>query len=76
MITITRTRVAEALFVSDLQPTDAATPAMVRAAVDQMIQRYGVEGCAARMASAFGDQPERAVRRMLWVHRTISAIDR
>jgi hypothetical protein len=34
-----------------------------------MIERYGAQGCAARMASEFGDHPDQAVRRMIWVRR-------
>jgi hypothetical protein len=72
MITMTRTRVAEALFVSDLQPSQCPTAETVRAAVDRMVEQYGVDGCAARMASEFGDHPEHAVRRMIWVRRLMS----
>lgn len=72
-ITITKTRIAEALFVSDLQPSDNPTPGSIRAAIDQMIQTYGPDGCAARMASEFGDRPDLAVRRMLWVRRLMNS---
>lgn len=76
MNTMTRTRVAEALFVSDLQPSEAPSPETVQATIASMIQRYGADGCAARMAARFSDQPELAVRRMIWVHRIIRAVDR
>jgi UDP:flavonoid glycosyltransferase YjiC (YdhE family) len=46
----------------------------VRAAVERMIERYGSDDRAARMASEFGDHPDLAVRRMLWVRRIMSAL--
>jgi len=75
MTTTTKTRVAEALFVSDLQPPQTPSPQMINIAIDRMIQRYGPDGCAARMASEFGDHPEQAVRRMIWVRRIMSSIN-
>jgi hypothetical protein len=68
-ITMTRAEVAEALFVSDLQPSQAPGSGAIRAAVDSTIARYGTDGCAARVASEFGDHPDLAVRRMTWVRR-------
>ena len=73
MITRTRSLVAEALFVSDLQPSQVPSARMVQTAIDQTIQRYGAAGCAARMACEFGDHPELAVRRMIWVRRLMTA---
>jgi hypothetical protein len=72
MTTMTRTRIAEALFVSDLQPSENPTAGSIRAAIDQMIRAFGPDGCAARMASEFGDHPDLAVRRMLWVRRIMN----
>jgi hypothetical protein len=74
MTAMTQARVAEALFVSDLEPSQALSGQAVRAAVERMIERYGTDGCAARMASEFGDHPDLAVRRMLWVRRIMSAL--
>jgi hypothetical protein len=75
-LTRTRTEVAEALFVSDLQPPQAPSAQMIHAAIERMIQRYGAEGCAARMASEFGEHPELAVRRMIWVRRIMTTAGR
>jgi hypothetical protein len=69
MSTMTRSLAAEALFVSDLQPAQAPSAEVVHATIDRMIERYGAQGCAARMASEFGDHPDQAVRRMIWVRR-------
>jgi hypothetical protein len=70
-ITMTRAEVAEALFVSDLQPSQSPSAEAVQAAVDSTVARYGTGGCAARVASEFGDHPDLAVRRMTWVRRTL-----
>ncbi|MDP9796592.1 hypothetical protein J2S43_005104 [Catenuloplanes nepalensis] len=63
---------AEALFVSYLQPSQRPTCEAVQAEVTRMILRLGSEGCAAVMAAEFGDDPETAVRRMLWVRATLA----
>jgi hypothetical protein len=70
-IAMTGAEVAEALFVSDLQPFQAPCAEAIRAAVDLTVARYGADGCAARVACEFGDHPELAVRRMTWVRRIL-----
>lgn len=72
---MTETRIAEALFVSDLQPSQNPSPGLIRAAIDRMVRAYGPDGCAARMASEFGDHPDVAVRRMLWIRRIMDRPD-
>jgi hypothetical protein len=67
MISTVRELAAEALFVSDLQPSECPNHSSVEEAVTAMILRHGSEGCAAGVAGEFGDHPEAAVRRMLWV---------
>lgn len=59
----------EALFASELQPSDTPTPHMVADAIHRAVQRYGVGGCAERMAQEFGDHPDTAAKRMRWVRR-------
>lgn len=71
-MTTTTDLVAEALFVSDLQPSQAPTAEVVRCAVVEMIRRYGTVGCAATVASEFGDHPDTALRRMAWVRETLN----
>ena len=61
----------EALFVSDVQPSDAPTRDVVQQAITQTIIRYGTDGCAATVAAEFGDHPDIAVSRMLWVRRVV-----
>jgi hypothetical protein len=68
MISIVKDLAAEALFVSSLQPSDCPSRRAVEQAVTAMILLYGSDGCAAEVATEFGDHPEIAVRRMHWVH--------
>ncbi len=62
----------EALFASDVQPSDAPTPESVQHAITRTIVRFGTDGCAARVATEFGDHPDIAVGRMAWVRETLS----
>lgn len=58
---------AEALFVSDLQPSDQPTAAQVARAIDESLAvRGGAAGCAAVMAAEYGEHPETAALRMRW----------
>jgi hypothetical protein len=72
MISTMRDLIADALFASALQPSDAPVPATVRATVTAMLLRLGSDGCAATVAQEFGDHPDTAVRRMGWVRKLMS----
>ena len=72
MISTVQELAAEALFVSDLQPSDCPSRRSVEEAVTAMILRYGSDGCAAGVAAEFGDHPDMAVRRMSWVRSEIN----
>jgi len=50
----------EALFASELQPSDAPTAEIMAKAIDRTVQKYGIGGCVARMAQEFGDHPDAA----------------
>src|SRR5215472_7459783 len=63
----------EALFASGLQPSDAPTPDMVAEAINCTLRRFGVRGCAGRMAQEFGDHPDAAATRMRWVRQLAGA---
>ncbi|WP_412751737.1 hypothetical protein [Krasilnikovia sp. M28-CT-15] len=67
MISTMRELAAEALFVSNLQPSEHPNRQSMEEAVTAMILRHGSDGCAAGVAMEFGDHPELAVRRMVWV---------
>jgi hypothetical protein len=63
----------EALFVSDLQRTDAADTAELGKMASAAIRRFGVRGCASLMAQEFGEHPETAADRMRWVRELVGA---
>jgi hypothetical protein len=74
MISTVQDLAAEALFVSDLQPSESPSRETVEEAVTAMILRHGSDGCAGGVAEEFGDHPEAAVRRMCWVRAELSSI--
>lgn len=73
MTSTTADLVAEALFVSDLQPSQAPSAAAVEDAVVKVIRQYGSTGCAASVAAEFGDHPDTAQRRMAWARELLRA---
>jgi hypothetical protein len=74
MISIVPDLAAEALFVSCLQPSECPTREAVEHAVTAMVLLHGSEGCAADVATEFGDHPDTAVRRMHWVHSELTGV--
>ncbi|XVU23256.1 hypothetical protein ACQPZJ_39285 [Actinoplanes sp. CA-054009] len=74
MISIVKDLAAEALFVSDLQPSQCPSQAAVERAVTAMLLLHGSDGCAAEVATEFGDHPEIAVPRMHWVHEELTGV--
>ena len=65
---------AEALFVSDVQPSDRPTGPGLEFAVNAMIRCYGCAGCADEVAAEFGDHPEAAARRMCWARTELACL--
>jgi len=63
---------SEALFASELQPSDVTAPDQIRTAILGMIRLFGERGCAARVAQEFGDHPDTAVPRMRWAREAAS----
>jgi hypothetical protein len=63
---------AEALFVSDMQPSERPSRRAVERTITAMLLCYGSDGCAAECAAEFGDHPEAAVRRMFWARSELS----
>jgi hypothetical protein len=57
----------EALFASGLQRSGAPDAGSVAEAIRVTVRRFGIGGCASRMAQEFGDHPEAAAARMRWV---------
>jgi hypothetical protein len=65
---------AEALFVSCVQSSERPSPEQVRTAVATTLRKLGIRGCAAQVASEFGDHPEIAVTRMVWALATVRTV--
>ena len=63
-----------ALFASELQRSDALSPAAVAEVISRTVRRLGVAGCASQMAQEFGDHPEAAARRMRWIRPLIGEV--
>jgi hypothetical protein len=64
----------EALFVSGLQRSDAPGAAALTELIRATVRRYGVRGCADRMAQEFGDHPEAAAARMRWIRQMVTEV--
>ncbi len=64
----------EALFASGLQRSDAPAPEALAEVISRAVRRFGIAGCAARMAQEFGDHPEAAASRMRWIRQLIGEI--
>ena len=64
-VSITAAR-AGALFASPLQRTDEPSAGQVRRAIATALGVHGAQGCAARVAQAYGEHPETALTRMRW----------
>jgi hypothetical protein len=62
---------AEALFVSTLQPSEHPGTALVRDTVTAQVFHLGETECSARVAQEFGDHPEAAAERMQWCHEQV-----
>jgi hypothetical protein len=74
VITVTRTVQAQALFASYLQPSEHATPTeLARAIRDSLRGHHGAAGCAAAVATEYGDHPDMAAARMRWALAVVTA---
>ena len=65
---------ADALFASTLQRSDKPSAWQVRQAIAAAVAAHGSRGCTARVAQAFGEQPETAVTRMRWARATVADV--
>ncbi|MFI1987828.1 hypothetical protein [Actinoplanes sp. NPDC020271] len=61
----------EALFVSDLQRSQAPTVEVIREAVTATVSRLGENGCAELVAQEFGEHPDCAIGRMRWARSAV-----
>jgi hypothetical protein len=64
----------EALFASGLQRSDAPTPETLAEVIRHTVRKFGITGCASRMAQEFGDHPDAAAGRMRWIRQLIREI--
>jgi hypothetical protein len=65
---------ADALFASALQRSDEPSAEQVRQAIAAAVRAFGARGCAARVAQAYGEHPETAVRRMRWARAAVTGV--
>jgi hypothetical protein len=63
---------ADALFASALQRSDEPSATQVRQAVTAAMDAFSSAGCVARVAQAYGEDPETAVTRMRWACTTVA----
>lgn len=63
---------AEALFCSDLQPSEHSSPEDVRATALEVVFRLGERCCSERVAAEFGEHPECATARMRWARVAVA----
>jgi len=61
----------EALFASDVQASNQPDPQQISTAITSVLQKFGPQYCADRMAQEFGDHPETAAARMRWARQTV-----
>ena len=64
---------AEALFLSDLQPSQHAPATLVRAVVDVKLGWMSPAECAAVVAQEYGEHPQATADRMRWAHGAVVA---
>jgi hypothetical protein len=68
---------AEALFCSDLQPSERPTPEIIAARVAQALFDHGdVAGCACEVANRYGEDQVTAAARMRWCLRLVTTASR
>jgi hypothetical protein len=72
VIDVKLTTQTEALFVSNLQPSDHPTLDQVASAIKLSLQTRGVAGCAEVLAAEYGAHPEEAARRMRWARSVVA----
>lgn len=72
-ISLTAAR-AEALFTSPLTTRSRPTRSVVEKAIRTAVREYGVRGCAAHLATEYGDHPELAIPRMRWARDVVEQL--
>ena len=72
--TMTMGDLAEALFCSSLQPSDAVDAAQVHAAIDASLRSHHgqIRECAEELAASYGKDPEITCLRMRWARSVVA----
>jgi hypothetical protein len=67
---------AEVLFASTLQASEAPTPLQVRTAIEQGLRVWSEDclACISCVAQEAGDHPDAFARRMHWALRTVQSV--
>ena len=65
----------EALFASHVQASDQPDPQQISMAITCVLEEFGPQYCAERVAEEYGDHPETAPMRMCWARATAAALD-
>ncbi len=63
---------AQALFLSDLQPSASPDAAAVWGAVERTLARFGSDGCGPAVAGEYGERGESAASRMRWARGLVA----
>jgi hypothetical protein len=72
MARVSTATLCEALFASDLQPSQHPQPHQVRAAIRHSLMTLGARDCATSVAQEYGDHPDIAFTRMRWAQAAVS----
>jgi hypothetical protein len=65
---------AAALFASELPSGTRPAGAVVEAAIGRAVRTFGVRGCVATLAAAYGECPETAMPRMRWARGVVLSL--
>ncbi|HEY2041357.1 MAG TPA: hypothetical protein VGH11_01680 [Jatrophihabitans sp.] len=73
---MTKATSAEALFVSNLQPSDHPSAEQVITAIrGSLADNGGESGCVVAFVSEYGEHPDEAADRMRWALSVVAATD-
>jgi hypothetical protein len=64
---------ADALFASPLQRSYEPSAGQVQQAITTTVGAYGAQGCADRVAQAYGEHPDTALTRMRWALAAVAS---
>jgi len=65
---------AEALFCSQVQPSERPGAMQVRESIAAMARKHGTRWCRDRVAQEYGEHPEATARRMAWARYMVAVV--